>query len=185
MLAAGPGSPDVEVRVAASLLHLGLVARLLAPMLGAALVAGVLPVATGRQVHLRLAGSNPMPLAVTGATTVPAVGAAAGEALARYWLDPVIERLSASVCGRYSLSRRIAQGNVASAAAGALRGAVTARRDLAPQAEAVLTALFARGPLAGAGGQRADGTFVRRSCCLFYRVPGAGTCADCVLTGRS
>jgi FhuF 2Fe-2S C-terminal domain len=23
---------------------------------------------------------------------------------------------------------------------------------------------------------------VRRSCCLFYRVPGGGTCGDCVLT---
>ncbi|MGZ4663789.1 MAG: (2Fe-2S)-binding protein, partial [Frankiaceae bacterium] len=29
---------------------------------------------------------------------------------------------------------------------------------------------------------RPERFFVRRSCCLFYRVPGAGTCGDCVLT---
>jgi len=25
---------------------------------------------------------------------------------------------------------------------------------------------------------------MRRSCCLFYRLPGAGTCGDCVLDER-
>ena len=25
--------------------------------------------------------------------------------------------------------------------------------------------------------------FARRTCCLFYRVPGGGTCGDCVLNG--
>jgi ferric iron reductase protein FhuF len=28
---------------------------------------------------------------------------------------------------------------------------------------------------------RPEQFFVRHSCCLFYRLPGGGTCADCVL----
>jgi ferric iron reductase protein FhuF len=40
------------------------------------------------------------------------------------------------------------------------------------------------GPLAGTGRRLPDGRFVRRSCCLLYRLPGAGTCLDCILTER-
>jgi ferric iron reductase protein FhuF len=38
------------------------------------------------------------------------------------------------------------------------------------------------GPLAGAGRFDVGGRyFVRASCCLFYRIPNAGKCGDCVL----
>ena len=185
LLAAGPGSPDLEPRVAASLVHLGLAARLLSPVLGGALVARALPVATTRQVHVHLSGTNPLPMAVTAPTSVPAVGAAMPELLVEHWLLPFVEPLSARVRDEYSLSPRVMQGNVASAVAGGLRGVVTARADLAAPAEGLLTALLRRGPLAGSGRHGADASFVRSSCCLFYRVPGAGTCADCVLALRS
>src|SRR2546423_754961 len=47
--------------------------------------------------------------------------------------------------------------------------------------------LLARGPRRGGGqlGVRAGRlTFRRRSCCLFYRLPGGGTCGDCPLRPR-
>lgn len=186
MLATGPTSPSVDRRVAASIVHLGLVARLLSPILGAALVAGVLPACPSDRVQLRLAGTNPLPLALTGAhaVAVPHVDAVAN-ALEVYWLGPAVAPLTGAVRQRFGLSRHVLTGNIASAAAGALRAAGAARPELAGRAEAVLQALLAGGPLAGAGRRREDGSFVRRSCCLFYRLPGAGTCGDCVLTDRT
>ena len=80
------------------------------------------------------------------------------------------------------------RGNVASALAGAaavLAGTCPARAEAAYWLTAQMLALEPwRGTgefvLSGPGGSRPQ--FVRHSCCLLYRVPGAGTCGDCVLT---
>jgi hypothetical protein len=99
-------------------------------------------------------------------------------------LRPVVEPLTDAVRRSFSLSRLVLEGNVVSAVAGALRMASAARPEVTGRAEATLDALLAGGPLAGTGRRLPDGTFVRRSCCLFYRLPGAGTCLDCILTER-
>jgi hypothetical protein len=39
-------------------------------------------------------------------------------------------------------------------------------------------------PLRGAGRFARPGLFIRRSCCLYYRIPGGGLCGDCVLAHR-
>ena len=185
VVGAGPGSPKVDDRVAASLAHLGLVARLLSPVLGAALVGNVLPVSSAPQVHLQISGSNPLPMALTRPVAVPIGSARAlARAFGRLWLIPTVEPLGALVRERYALSPQTLTGNVSSAVAGALHAAAGARPGIRPRADAVLKALSREGLLAGAGHLRPDGTFVRRSCCLFYRVQGAGTCADCVLGRR-
>jgi ferric iron reductase protein FhuF len=44
----------------------------------------------------------------------------------------------------------------------------------------VLATLLDHGPLAGTGRYERS-VFVRNNCCLFYRVPAGGKCADCVL----
>ena len=46
------------------------------------------------------------------------------------------------------------------------------------------TGMLARPPLRGVGEYGPDRRFRRRSCCLLYRVPGAGLCGDCILAGR-
>jgi ferric iron reductase protein FhuF len=186
LLAAGPGSPQVERAVVASIVHLGLVARLVSPLLGAALLAGVLPVTSPEQVHVRVAGANPLPL-VLGATSPTEVSSAGDLAAAfdRCWLVPAVEPLTRTVGFAWSVSRQVLDGNVTSAVAGALRIAATARPELAGTADAVLEAFLRSGTLAGTGQRREDGSFVRRSCCLFYRVPGAGTCGDCILDDRA
>lgn len=185
VVGAGPGSPKVEDRVSASLAHLGLVARLLSPVLGAALVGEVLPVSPAPQVHLHISGSNPLPMALTRPVAVP-VGSARDlvTVFGQLWLGPTVNPLGALVRERYALSPQTLAGNVSSAVAGALNAVAGARPELRPRAHAVLTAFSREGPLAGAGHLRPDGNFVRRSCCLFYRVQGAGTCADCVLGRR-
>ncbi|CCH87028.1 protein of unknown function [Modestobacter italicus] len=118
ILAAGPGSPQVEPAVVASLVHLGLVSRLVSPLLGAALLAGVLPVTPIEFVHVRLAGVNPLPLAV-GAASPTEIGSAADLAAAfdESWLVPGVEPLTRSMSDAWSVSRQVLDGNVTSAVA--------------------------------------------------------------------
>ncbi len=186
VLAAGNGVPDVEPRVVASLTHLGLVARLVSPLLGATLLSGVLPVTPVENVHVHLTGENPLPLALS-ATSAVAVRSAEELAVAlhRHWLTPAVRPLTHAVRTFCSVSPLVLDGNVTSAVAGALRMAGTARPELASRADAVLDELLRSGPLAGSGRRRDDGSFVRRSCCLFYRLPGVGTCGDCILDARA
>lgn len=185
LLASGPGAPHVPARIAASIVQLGLVARLLSPVLGAALAAGVLPAVPADRVHLDLTGTNPVPMAFTAPSAVPVGGASeVAAALDREWVGLLVGPLNAAVARRYRLSPQVLEGNLASAVAGALRVAATARPDLAGAGAAVLDHLLAEGSLAGRGHHRSDGAFLRRSCCLLYRLPGAGTCGDCVLRDR-
>jgi hypothetical protein len=176
VLAAGPAGTGAVLKpaVVASLTHLGLVARLIAPPLSAALVTGVLPVAPPERVHLRLAGANPIPLALQAPSAVPVAGPA----------DLAAALLTRAVRTAGRVSRQVLDGNVSSALASALAMTAAQRPDLAAAAGATLDALLRDGPLAGTGRRREDGSFVRRSCCLFYRLPGAGTCADCILADR-
>lgn len=188
-LAAWTGVPDIEPPVVASLTHLGLVARLVSPLLGAALLSEVLPVTPVENVHVHLAGANPLPLALS-ATSGVAVGGAQelADAFHHHWLIPAVRPLASRVRDLYRVSPRVLDGNVTSAVAGALRMAGVARPELATRADAVVDALLGSGGLsgglAGTGGRREDGSFVRRSCCLFYRLPGARTCGDCILDAR-
>jgi ferric iron reductase protein FhuF len=182
-LAAAPGAPDVDLRVAASLTHLGLVARLLSPVLGAALLRGALPVARAEAVFLQLSGANPLPMTLAVARTVPVDDPGSlADALDREWLVPAVRPLSAEVTLRTGLSPQVLEGNTASAVAGALRMAAVAAPALTEFAANTLDAVLADSALADTGARRSDGSFVRRSCCLLYRLPGAGTCGDCILT---
>ncbi|SDP59525.1 FhuF 2Fe-2S C-terminal domain-containing protein [Klenkia soli] len=171
--------PDAEPRVVRSLVHLGVVARVLSPAIGAALATGVLPVPTS--VRLQPAGSNPVPMAWAGVrgVAVPTPDDVAG-ALAEHWLASLVQPFT-DVVAASGVSRQVLTGNVVSAVHGTGVVVAAARPDLAAGARALVDALVAAGPLAGTGARRPDGSFVRRSCCLVQRLPGAGTCADCVL----
>lgn len=89
---------------------------------------------------------------------------------------------------RFGVSPKVLRGNAASGLVGALRVLI----DRVPSGAAVelAAALLADGgALAGTGTflheEGLGVAFVRRSCCLYYRVPGGGLCGDCVLrTGR-
>jgi hypothetical protein len=67
---------------------------------------------------------------------------------------------------------------------------LTQRPDSSSGALALAVGILGRPPLAGLGevvaepGHPTGVGFARRTCCLFYRVPGGGTCGDCVLDAR-
>jgi len=69
-------------------------------------------------------------------------------------------------------------------AAGVLAGAVPERAGLAAQ---LTERILGRSPLHGTGNLGRPGpgqpevVFSRRSCCLYYRIPGGALCGDCVL----
>jgi iron complex transport system ATP-binding protein len=62
-----------------------------------------------------------------------------------------------------------------------------ARPDLHTAALALARGVLAHEPFAGLGSFVPDPDhpsglgFARRTCCLYYRVPGGGKCADCLL----
>ncbi|GAA1481790.1 (2Fe-2S)-binding protein [Gordonia sinesedis] len=162
----------VEVRVAASVTHLGLVARLVAPMLAAA--------ATGTHVDYdaeslwwqdELGGPYPLSVSVAGAGTAAAAGPPA-----------VVGAITDAVASRVRVSRRVLGGNVASAVNSAARMMATARPDIGAAASRVADAMLADPALDG-GTLRSGPGFRRRSCCLIYRIAGdpAAVCGDCVL----
>jgi len=175
---AGCAAGDVEPRVAASVTFLGLAAQLVSPLLGAAVLAGVVPRLTVAGLFWRPVPGGPWPLAAR-----PVDGAPVGELAGR--INGLTEPLAGAFRIAFQLSGHVLRGNVASAVAGAsatLAAAVPARAGLTSELAA---GVLAREPLRGTGEFGPGPRFRRRSCCLLYRVPGAGMCGDCILTGRT
>ncbi|MFF5259169.1 (2Fe-2S)-binding protein [Actinomadura viridis] len=204
-----------ERRVAASILFQGLAARLWSPVIVAAARGVVPDLSSlhwrwtpGAPIALWLdapAGwlppsdpgraAGPSPKAGTPAPPDPAGSAGpAGSSgsvdmagLAGLVHHEVVERqlrpLRETLLGIVRLADGLLWGNAASALAGTLRAAAQ-DRDTAAPVRSVVGELLTREPLAGTGSFGRQG-FVRRSCCLYYRVPPGGEmCGDCALLRR-
>ncbi|MBV9514844.1 MAG: (2Fe-2S)-binding protein [Mycobacteriaceae bacterium] len=162
---------DIEIRVAASVAHLGLIARLLAPAIGAVTL-GHTPASLSVEAlwwQNQLGGPYPLSVTVGSADTVPGPG-------------PAVEAITAAIAERYAVSDHVLWGNVGSAANSAARLVSTARPDLSVSAHRAADAILAD-PRVDAGALRAGPHFRRRSCCLIYRIADdrTQTCGDCVL----
>ncbi|MEV7980990.1 (2Fe-2S)-binding protein [Streptomyces sp. NPDC086519] len=177
-----------EPRVAASIAHQGLAARLWSIALGCAVCHGRLPDLDPAllrwdpgaaapddlwltEVRAQPGGADPAPLADTVVRTV-----------VRGHLEPLGEALR----DRYGLAPGLLWGNAGSALAGAAReldrwARANDRAEAAARTRALTDALFTH-PLLSETGTRAGLAFRRRSCCLYYRVPGGGACGDCCFT---
>jgi FhuF 2Fe-2S C-terminal domain len=170
-----------EPRVAASILHLSLAARVWSPVLHCGWVSGVVPdlgsvlITAGPAARLgttRLAGRTAPDRPALPGLTAAAVAAP-------------LRQIEAGLPAR--LPAGLARGNSASAMAGALGMLVRAHPDLARPAVQLARALLQTEDLRGGGTLSAsrDGEpgfgFRRTSCCLYYRVPGGGLCGDCCL----
>lgn len=171
-LAASGSVDDVDLRVAASVAHLGLAARLQAPVLGAT-VLGLAPIG-GRLEDLwwqdRLGG--PFPLSVRWRP-----GAQAPDG------TPAVEAVTVAFASRFGVSARVLWGNVGSAANSAAQLVAQARPDRAEAAGRAADAILAD-PRIDSGSLRSGPGFRRRSCCLIYRLADASPraiCGDCVL----
>jgi len=201
---AGRVPGDVELRVAASVTQLGMVARLIAPALAAQ--------AAGHQLALPLAGvwwqdvvGGPVPLSVpappaglaasagqsasappsAGATQAPSAGHPPDPLVTL--LEEVITPITAVTAGLAPVSPRVLWGNVASAINGAASQVARARPDLATNAWATAAAVFQYPRLSTEPGPPGP-SFRRSSCCLIYRLApasrGGAYCGDCVLRDR-
>jgi hypothetical protein len=207
---AGIAAGEVSERVAASIVFLGLASRLVSPSLGAAVLGGVVPYLSLDNLWWRPADGGPVPLAVGGARGAGAVtgreigdaadGGRLGDAadggrlddaaglLSEWCVQGLAEPVGGAFQALFGISPLVLRGNIASALAGAagmLAGSFPDRAETAGQLTARVLAL---GPLRGTGefvqpdASQPRRFLVRRSCCLYYRVPGGGTCGDCVLT---
>ncbi len=165
----GLSPAQVPERVVASVLFLGMAARLVSPPLAAVAIAGVLPVPRRADLWWRPVDSGPLPVAYTAVGTADPAQFAAGI------VDGLVEPLLAVVQDRFRVSPKVLYGNVASA----LGGAVTMLRGSGRAGE-VLEGLLREKPLAGAASVE-QGMLRRNNCCLYYRIPGGGYCGDCVL----
>ncbi len=197
---AGIAAADVADRVAASIVFLGLASRLVSPPLGAAVIGGVVPFLTLDSLWWRPVDGGPVPLAarrVTGWQTArtAVVGHLddadlddAAALLSQHCVRDVIGPVASAFQARFRLSPLVLQGNTASALAGAAGMLAVSFPDRAEVTGRLTAKILATEPLRGAGElvqpdvAQPRRFLVRRSCCLFYRVPGAGTCGDCVLT---
>ncbi|MCM4076105.1 (2Fe-2S)-binding protein [Paractinoplanes hotanensis] len=174
---------EIGERVVASTIFLGLASRLVSPVLAAAALTGLVPLADPGRLWWRPVESGPMPIAYDG------LGAAAGSGHDRTAIDQLVRPMLEVFRHRFVLSPQVLWGNVASALGGAVGMiAGNAPGRAAERAATIVTGLLAEPPLAGMATlhrpdpHRARWFLVRDNCCLYYRIPGGGTCGDCVLT---
>jgi ferric iron reductase protein FhuF len=185
---AGLDVDAVDERATASLHSLALAARLVAPALAAAVLTGTVPVLDVAAVRWQEVVGGPVPVAFLDPTPSVADGP---EEVAGLLDGGVIQTVVAPLVdafGRqFRLSGKVLWGNVASALAGAATMLARTQGEHSRRALRVAEDLLGVGSLRGHGRyvrpwpERPDRFFVRHNCCLFYRIPGGGTCADCVL----
>ncbi len=173
-----------EPRVAASVAQQGLAARLWSVALGCAALYGSIPDLDPRLLHWDADGSAPDDLWLTevrpAARRTPATLA---DAVLHAHLEPLASGPAApatasppACCGATPPPRwRAPPGELDRWAR------ANGRTDAAARAR-VLTAELLAHPLLAGTGTLTGTAFRRRSCCLYYRVPGGGVCGDCCFT---
>ncbi|WDM10523.1 (2Fe-2S)-binding protein [Streptomyces lavenduligriseus] len=171
-----------EPRVAASLAQQGLAARLWSAALGCAVLYGGLPDLDPRLLRWDVDATAPDDLWLTEVRALPGDAAT----LAATVLHGHLEPLTAVLRARYGVAAGLLWGNAGSALAATARelgrwARAHGRTDVAARTRALTGELFAH-PLLDATGTRTGASFRRRSCCLYYRVPGGGLCGDCCHT---
>lgn len=170
-LAHGRSPDSVELRVAASVTQLGLVARLIAPTIATAAlqVTRTAIVPNDFWWQDQLGGPFPLSIALSEHHSVdPVVG--------------VIESITTATAVEYGVPSRTVWGNIASAAASAAQMITRSRPDCGPRAREVADAILADPRIEG-GALHCGPAFQRTSCCLIYRLNTATSpvCGDCVL----
>ncbi|MER6837656.1 (2Fe-2S)-binding protein [Streptomyces cellulosae] len=164
-----------EPRVAASVAHQGLAARLWSVALGCAALHGAAPDLAPSTLRWDPEGSAPDDLHLPEVRPLPGDAATLADVVLRGHLEP----LSAALRARHRIAPALLRGNAASALAAAAREITRhARPDAAARATRLAGDLLDHPLLTGAG-TLTGSAFRRRSCCLYYRVPGGGVCGDC------
>jgi FhuF 2Fe-2S C-terminal domain len=174
------GALGCDERVAASLAFQGFAAQVVSAPYAAAVLHGLVPELTPSSLWWSRSADGGWTLRTDASAPVPADGLAS-------LLDDLLTALVTAVRAQVPVAERLLWGNAASTVAAAKRLLVVQRPAVAGWAAEVAEAVLDHGPFAGAGELLPPRdpdlvwTFRRRSCCLYYRVPGGGLCDDCVL----
>lgn len=168
-----------EPRIAASVAQQGLAARLWSVTLGCAARYGRVPDLAPGLLRWDPGASAPDDLWLCEVRPRPADPATIADVVLHGHLDPLATALRA----HHRVAPGLLWGNAASALAGTARQLdhwARSRGDgeAAARTRSLTAALLAHPLLAGA----LTDTLRRRSCCLYYRVPGGGVCGDCCFT---
>lgn len=177
-----------ERRVAASIFFQGYAARLWSPLVGCHALGLPVPDLAAYRLGWRSGPSEPFTLAaVEPDGWASRVADGLPDAAVNVVLEGHLRPMVAVLGGLTRVAEPLLWGNAASALVGS---AVVLDADR-PDARAgvdlrgVVAALLAVGPLRGTGTLADEDppalAFRRRSCCLYYRVPGGGMCGDCSL----
>jgi protein tyrosine phosphatase (PTP) superfamily phosphohydrolase (DUF442 family) len=174
---------EIEERATASIVFLGLAARLVGPSFACAVLADRVPDLRLDSLWWKSVAGGPWPIArSTPNGSPPAAPSGLAAELDARILTPIVAPVLESFADTYAISPQVMWGNVASSLGGALTMITAARPDRSAAAAQLFQELLDHGTLQDTGDlDRARRTFRRRSCCLFYRVPDAGICGDCVL----
>lgn len=169
-----------ERRVAASIAHLGLAARLWSVALGPAALSGRFPDIAPGALLWDPGRTSPDDLRLPDPAALPGTAERLREAVQYGHLVPLADAMRRDG----NISTRLLWGNAGSALAGAVRELVTwsranSRPDVAERARALAAELFDHPDLRATGAPHGP-AFRRRSCCLYYRCPDGGLCGDCV-----
>ncbi|MDT4986835.1 MAG: hypothetical protein QOI74_929 [Micromonosporaceae bacterium] len=190
--AVGSWAGSAERRVAASLVVLGYSARIVGPAVSVLLRDGILLDLRPSNVRYRFDPGRGfvLDLVRAGGWREAAAGGDSGS-LFDHWTRVVVDSqlapLVETVRSVVPVASALLWGNVAAGLAGALRTVAASAAVPPERCHAAGGRLLDRGPLRGSGeltlrGGQVD--FVRTTCCLYYRLPGAGLCGDCVLARR-
>lgn len=167
------GYRTADLRIGASLVQFSHASRLWSPLLACALQYGVLPDLTDLQRHASRTELR-LPVPVGGSVDGPLP-----QQLYRMVITDHLEPLAAGL--RVKMAPRLLYGNAAAALVAAAADLARIRPELHDDAVEVTESLLTTGELAGTG-DLTGWAFRRRSCCLYYRVPGGSNCGDCALT---
>jgi ferric iron reductase protein FhuF len=171
-----------ERRVAASLLFQGYAARLLSPQIGCLITSGCVPAVPAASLRWRRPDAEVIELGlVAGAGSRGPADVLIGVVLTQSF-DAHLRPLAEALRAHARIPASVLRDNAASSLIGALQLAadkiVPGWRFLAEQA-------LAHPLLRGSGViYSQEPSFVRRSCCLYYRVDNGGMCGDCPLPRR-
>ncbi|MEU3353723.1 (2Fe-2S)-binding protein [Streptomyces sp. NPDC037389] len=169
-----------DTRVAASIAFQGIAGRLLSVGLGSAVLTGEVPDLAAGGLRWDTVRTAPDDLWLPSPAELP------GDSLSPAVLHGLLVPLHDLIRTVTPISSSLLWGNAGSSLAGSLRVLHTwcfsrNRAEDAARAVALTRDLFTD-PLLRDTGELSDNiAFIRRTCCLYYRVPGGGTCGDCVL----
>ncbi|MCX4237934.1 (2Fe-2S)-binding protein [Streptomyces ortus] len=171
-----------EARVGVSVAQQGLAARLWSVALGAAVLYGRVPDLDPALLRWDADGSAPDDLWLAEVRALPGDAAT----IRRLVHDGHLEPLSVALRARHPVAAGLLRGNAASALASTARlldgwAAAHGRTDVRARVRALTADLLGHPDLRDTGDWTGT-VFRRRSCCLYYRVPGGGVCGDCCFT---